>query len=71
MGQEGQLEAEVAVMVAENEVEAPRQELHGAEVAAEVEAEEDDEGLKEAVMVEVEAPCQGLKAEIEDEVEVT
>ena len=61
-------------MVAENEVEAPRQELHGAEVAAEVEAEEDAEGLKEAVMVaenEVEAPTQGLKAEIEDEVEVT
>ena len=61
-------------MVAENEVEAPRQELHGDEVAVEVEAEANAEGLKEAVMVaenEVEAPTQGLKAEIEDEVEVT
>ena len=65
MGREGQLEAEV-------EVEVPRQELQGAEVAAKVEAEEDAVGLKEAVMVtedEVEAPCQGQKAEIEAEAE--
>ena len=41
-------------------------------MAAEVEAEADAEGLKEAVMVaedEVEAPTQGLKAEIEAEVD--
>ena len=31
----------------------PRQELQGAEVEAEVEVEEDAEGLKETVMVEV------------------